>query len=182
MKIFELKDIGRSPSRMDFDKLANVNAHYLRQADADKLMSLLLPFLENELGAKPDELGLQRLKQGLPELTERAQTLIDLAKAGKFFLHHRPLTFDEKASQVLDDATRALIGEIRQALDGVNDFTHEKIEGALKEFSAQKDLKLGKVAMPFRAAITGTTQTPSIFHVAEILGKDETLARLNDVA
>ncbi|HYD17438.1 MAG TPA: glutamate--tRNA ligase [Patescibacteria group bacterium] len=182
MKIFELRDIGQSPSRMDFAKLANVNAHYLRAADDDRLMTLLVPFIEKELGSKPDEVGLQRLKHGLKDLKERAQTLIDLAKAGLFYLRQRPLPLTDDAAKVLDQPTRALIGEMKQALTALGDFKHEQIESALKEFSAKKDLKLGKVAMPLRAAITGTTNSPSVFHVAEILGKEETLARLSDVA
>ncbi|TAL27236.1 MAG: glutamate--tRNA ligase [Alphaproteobacteria bacterium] len=182
IRIFELEDIGRSPSRMDFAKLANVNAHYMKLCPDDRLIGLLMPFIEKELGSKPDEVGLQRLKHGLHDLKERAQTLIDLAKVGMFYLHKRPLPLDEQAAKVLDQPTRTLLGEMRQTLTGLSDFKHDKIETALKEFSAKKDLKLGKVAMPLRAAITGTTNSPSIFHVAEILGKDETLARLSDVA
>ena len=181
-QMFELTDIGRSPSRMDFAKLANVNGHYMRLASDDRLLSLLAPFLEKELGAKPDEVGLARLKRGLHDLKERAHTLIDLAKAGSFYLRHRPLPLTEDAAKVLDQPTRALIGEMKQALGTVTEFRHDAIETALKEFSVKKELKLGKVAMPLRAAITGSTNSPSVFHVAEILGKEETLARLGDVA
>jgi glutamyl-tRNA synthetase len=182
IKIFELKDIGRSPSRMDFAKLAHVNAHYMKQCPDDRLIGLLLPFIEQELGAKPDEVGLQRLKHGLKDLKERASTLIELAKAGLFYLRKRPLPLDEQAAKMLDQPTRALLGEMKQTLTGLSEFKHDKIETALKEFSAKKDLKLGKVMMPLRAAITGTTNSPSVVHIAEILGKDETLARLSDVA
>lgn len=167
---------------MDFQKLAHVNAHYMKQCTDDRLIALLLPFIEAELGAKPDEVGLQRLKTGLHDLKERATTLVELAKAGMFYLRKRPLPLDEQAAKVLDQPTRSLLGEMKQALTGLPEFKHDKIEHALKEFSAKKDLKLGKVAMPLRAAITGTTTSPSVFHVAEILGKDETLARLSDVA
>lgn len=182
IKLFTLEGIGRSPSRMDFAKLAHVNAHYLRLADDDTLMNLLTPHIEKELGATPDELGLARLKHGLPALKERAQTLIELAQAGLFFVRHRPLPLTEDAAKVLDQPTRAMVGEIRQALDHVADFKHDHIETALKNFASHKDLKLGKVAMPLRAAITGATNSPSVFQVAEILGKEETLARLSDVA
>jgi glutamyl-tRNA synthetase len=177
VKLFTLEGIGQSPSRMDFAKLAHVNAHYLRLAD-----DLLSPFLEKELGSRPDELGLARLKKGLPALKERAQTLIELAQAGLFFVRPRPLPLTEDAVRLLDQPTKTLIGEIKQKLSNLSDFRTEHIEGALKEYAAQKDLKLGKVAMPFRAAITGATNSPSVFHVAEILGKEETLARLSDVA
>jgi glutamyl-tRNA synthetase len=182
IKIFRLEDIGKSPSRMDFAKLASVNAHYMRQCSEDRLMALLLPFVEKALGKKPDEAGIQRLKKGLSGLKERASTLIELAQAGLFYVRPRPLVLDDQANQTLDEPARALLKEIRTILSGLNDFRGDTIEAALKEFSTQKELKLGKVAMPLRAALTGAANSPSIFHVAEILGKEETLARLGDVA
>src|SRR5690606_28620600 len=115
-------------------------------------------------------------------LKERASTLIELAQAGLFFVHPRPLPITEDAAKVLDADTRALLTEMKEQLASLSDFKAEKIETTLKEFGTTKGLKLGKVAMPLRAAITGTTNSPSIFHVAEILGKEETLARLSDVA
>lgn len=182
IKLFTLEGIGRSPSRMDFAKLAHVNAHYLKLADDDRVMTLLTPFIEKEIGDKANELGLARVKKALTALKERAQTLIELAQAGLFFMRQRPLPLTDDAAKVLDQPTRALIGELRGILDTVVDFKHDKIESALKDYAATKDLKLGKVAMPLRAAITGTTNSPSVFQVAEILGKEETLARLSDVA
>ncbi len=179
VRLFDLKDIGRSPSRIDFTKLASVNAHYMRQYPEEKLMTLLLPFIEKLLGEKPDEAGIKRLEKGLHDLKERAHTLKELAQAGLFYVHRRPLPINEAANKKLD---RPLLGEIRQSLASLEDFKSDTIEAALKEFSIQKELKLGKVAMPLRAALTGTTSSPSIFHVAEILGKEETLARLDDLA
>ncbi len=177
IKLFSLEGIGQSPSRMDFAKLASVNAHYMRQCPEYELMNLLLPFLEKALGEKPDDVGIERIRKGLHDLKERAHTLIELANAGLFYARHRPLPLDEAASKTID---RPLLGEIRQTLSGLTDFTSGTIETALKEFSTQKGLKLGKVAMPLRAALTGTTNSPSIFHVAEILGKEDVLGRLND--
>ena len=142
-------------------------------------MTLLLPFIEKLLGEKPDEAGIKRLEKGLHDLKERAHTLKELAQAGLFYVHRRPLPINEAANKKLD---RPLLGEIRQSLASLEDFKSDTIEAALKEFSIQKELKLGKVAMPLRAALTGTTSSPSIFHVAEILGKEETLARLDDLA
>ncbi len=182
INLFTLEGIGQSPSRMDFAKLANVNAHYMRACDDDRLITLTLPFIEQKLGRKPDDVGLQRMKKGLHDLKERAQTLIELADVSLFYLRHRPLPLDEQAGKLLDASTRALLGDVRSTLANLDDFKSDKIESKLKELATQKELKLGKVAMPLRAAITGTTNSPSIFHVAEILGKDETLARLSDVA
>lgn len=181
IKLFSLEGIGRSPSRMDFAKLASVNAHYMKQCGDDRLLTSTLPFIEKALGARPDDVGLQRFKKGLHDLKERTHTLIELAEAGLFYVKKRPLHLDDKASQMMDEPTRTLLGDMRQALAHISDFKSEKIESALKTLSEQKNLKLGKVAMPLRAAITGTTNSPSIFHVAEILGKEETLERLKDV-
>ena len=182
IRLFTLEGIGKSPSRMDFAKLAHVNAHYMRTADEDRLFELTVPFIEAELGAKPDAEGLQKFRQGIHALKERATTLIELAQAGLFFVRPRPLPLNDDAAKVLDDATRALLADMKSTLVSLDDFKAEQIESALKEFGTGKGLKLGKVAMPLRAAITGTTNSPSIFHVAEILGKEETLARLSDVA
>ncbi|MDE2337314.1 MAG: glutamate--tRNA ligase, partial [Alphaproteobacteria bacterium] len=181
INLFALEDIGRSPSRMDFAKLANLNAHYMRACGDDDLMARLSPFLEQALGEQPDETGLKRVKAGLHDLKERAETLIELAHAGLFYVRRRPLIPDEAADKVLDGAARQLLGDMRGALAGLESFTAETVETALKSFAAEKGLKLGKVAMPLRCALTGTTNSPSIFHVAEILERDETLARLDDI-
>ncbi len=182
IKLFSLSDLGVSPSRMDFAKLAHVNAHYIRQCPADRLMERVTPFIENILGEKPDELGLARFRKGLDDLRERAQTLIELAHAGIFYLKKRPLLLEPEAVKVLDDDARAVIADIRQTLGTLPDFSASAIEGSLKEFATARSLKLGKIAMPLRCAITGTTSSPSVFHVAEILGREETLSRLADVA
>ncbi len=182
IKLFSLSDLGVSPSRMDFAKLAHVNAHYIKQCPEDRLMERVLPFIEGQLGEKPDELGLKRFRAGLNDLRDRAQTLIELAHAGIFYLKKRPLLLEPDAAKTLDDDARKILSEVRQTLSTLPDFRAAAIEGSLKEFSTAKALKLGKIAMPLRCAITGTTSSPSVFHVAEILGREETLARLSDVA
>ncbi|MGH8486070.1 MAG: hypothetical protein ACRESP_16880, partial [Pseudomonas sp.] len=141
-----------------------------------------LPFIEGQLGEKPDELGLKRFRAGLNDLRDRAQTLIELAHAGIFYLKKRPLLLEADAVKTLDQDARSILSEVRQTLSTLPDFRAAAIEGSLKEFSTAKALKLGKIAMPLRCAITGTTSSPSVFHVAEILGREETLARLSDVA
>lgn len=181
VQLFKLEDIGRSPSRMDFTKLASVNAHYMRHCPEETLMTLVLPFIEKALGGKPSAGSLQWFRLGLHDLKERAHTLIELAEAGLFYVRPRPLPLNEQAAQTLDAPARALLKEVRQILAHLNVFKSDTIEAALKEYATHKTLKLGKIAMPLRAALTGTANSPSIFHVAEILGKDETLARLKDV-
>ncbi len=133
IKLFRLEDIGQSPSRMDFTKLAHVNAHYMRLLPEDELMTLLLPFVEQALGEKPDEVGLQRLKKGLHDLKERAHTLVELAQAGLFYVRRRPLVLDEQASKTLDATSRALLGEMSRTLVSLSDFRSDTVETALKE-------------------------------------------------
>jgi len=182
INLFTLDGIGRSPSRMDFAKLAHVNAHYLRACGDERLMALVLPFIKKELGAIPSAQGLRWFQAGLGGLKERAQTLIDLVKAGLFYVCARPLPMTEDAQKALDADARAALKDVTSLLQALNDFTVAAIEAALKDYATQKGLKLGKVAMPLRAALTGTTSSPSVFHVAEILGRDETLARLKDIS
>ncbi|MDD9901538.1 MAG: glutamate--tRNA ligase [Alphaproteobacteria bacterium] len=182
IKLFTLEDIGRSPSRMDFAKLAYVNAHYMRDSSDDTLMELTLPFIEEALEHKPDETGLARFRAGLTDLKDRAETLAELAHAGLFYVRPRPLPLDAAAAALMDAPAQGVIRDIHGVLDTVKDFSNDNIEKALKDYAKKKGLKLGKVAMPLRAALTGTTSSPSVFHVAEILGREETLARLSDIA
>ncbi len=178
---FNLEHIGKSPSRFDFAKLNSLNGHYIRHSDDDRLIGQIMPFGEKALGHKPDELGLSRLKAFMPELKQRPETLVQLAENSLFLLRHRPLVFNAEAAKALDPDAKKTLTELRQTLSSLPAFKSADIEGAIKEFSKQKDLKMGKVAMPFRAAITGTTNTPSVFHVAELFGRDETLARMDEV-
>ena len=181
IKLFTLEDIGKSPSRMDFAKLAHVNAHYMRQMPEYELLNTLIPIIEKELGENIDDVGAERLKKGMHDIKERAQTLVELAHAGLFYVRPRPLFLDEEAVKLLDEPTLTLLAEIKELLSILENFTSANIQDALKAFSKEKGLKLGKVAMPLRAVLTGTTSSPSIFNVAEILGKEEVIARIGDV-
>jgi glutamyl-tRNA synthetase len=175
---FDLDHVHRSPARFDFAKLENVNAHYMKEADNQRLVDLVVPFIEKK-GLKVDDLGRQRLLAGMDELKNRAKTLLQMADEGAFYCKSVPLDFDEKAKANLDPAVLKILADKFNQLEN---FTPESIESACKEVA--NDLqggKLGKVAMPLRAALTGTTVSPSVFHAAVILGKDETLARLNNI-
>lgn len=175
---FDLDHVHRSPARFDFAKLENVNAHYMKEADSQRLVDLVVPFIEKK-GIKVDDLGRQRLLAGMDELKNRAKTLLQMADEGAFYCKSVPLDFDDKAKANLDPSVLRILADKFNQLEN---FTPESIEAACKEVA--NDLqggKLGKVAMPLRAALTGTTVSPSVFHAAVILGKDETLARLNNI-
>ena len=182
---FDLPQIGRSPARFDFAKLESLNGHYIRQsADADLLGAIdqLLPHIADggKLAARmtPD-LRRQWLK-AMPSLKERAKTLLDLIDGAKFLLTDRPLPMDDKAAALLTPDAKTLLADIAAELATVEPWTSETTEQAVRTFAERKGAKLGAIAQPLRAALTGRTTSPGIFEVLAVLGKAESLARVAD--
>jgi glutamyl-tRNA synthetase len=182
---FDLPQIGRAPARFDFAKLENLSGHYIRSTADDDLLGAidrLLPHLAggDAIAAKmTPELRRQWL-QAMPSLKERAKTLVDLIDGAYFLLADRPLLLDDKASALLTPEARTMLGEIADKLGGVEPWTAEATEQAVRTFAEQRGIKLGAVAQPMRGALTGRTTSPGIFEVLTVLGKAESLARLND--
>jgi glutamyl-tRNA synthetase len=175
---FNLDHIGKSASRFDFDKLNNLNAHYLKTATNERLLTLVTPIME-KYGAHIDDTSKQRLLKGMDALKDRAKSLNDIAEEGAFYAKQPPFVFTEKAEKSLDKEILAFVAEKVGALA---ELTEENVQDLCKEVANDhKEGKLGKVAMPLRAALTGTTVSPSIFEAAAILGKDEVLKRLKYV-
>jgi glutamyl-tRNA synthetase len=179
---FDLTGIGRSPSRFDFAKLGNVNGHYLRGAGNDRLVELALPKIESTLGHSVDAAGMIRLAKGMDGLKLRAKTLVELTDAAMIYVRSRPLQLDPKAAAVLTAEARRTLSANAAVLREVGDWRAPVLEQADRQFAERHGLKLGQVAQPKRAALTGSTTSPPIYEVMEILGRDETLARLSDVA
>jgi len=182
---FDIDDIGRSAARFDFQKLESLNGHYIRGKDAPELLATLesaLPFLpEGEaFAASLTEAKRLQLLAALPQLKERAKTLNDLIAGAAFIFAERPLPVDEAAAALLGPEGRAILRDAHPVLGSATDWNHMSLEAALKEFAAGKGLKLGKVAQPLRAALTGKATSPGIFDVLAILGRDESLARIAD--
>jgi glutamyl-tRNA synthetase len=182
---FDLPQVGRSPARFDFAKLESINGHYMRESpDADLLAEIerVLPHIAGgaELAAKltPDLRG--KLLAAMPGLKERAKTLLELIDGARFLTSGRPIALDEKATALLTPEARIMLGEIVTDLDGVEPWTAAQAEQALRTFAERKGAKLGSVAQPLRAALTGRTTSPGIFDVLAVLGKPESLARLRD--
>jgi glutamyl-tRNA synthetase len=182
---FDLPQIGRSPARFDFAKLESINGHYMRETpDADVLVEIerVLPHIAGgaELAAKltPELRG--KLLAAMPGLKERAKTLLELVDGARFLTSGRPIVLDDKAAALLTPDARAMLGEIVADLEGVEPWTAAQAEQALRTFAERKAAKLGSVAQPLRAALTGRTTSPGIFDVLAVLGKPESLARLRD--
>ncbi|TWA65844.1 glutamyl-tRNA synthetase [Azospirillum brasilense] len=179
---FNLEGIGRSPSRFDFAKLENLNAHYMRQADDARLVGLAAPRLEAELGRALTESERDLLTRAMNGLKQRARTVVDLAQSARFYLAARPLAMDDKAAALLDEKGRGVLADLTARFEAEADFTAAALEGLVRAFAEERGEKLGKIAQPLRAALTGSTVSPPIFEVAELLGRAETLARMKDAA
>ena len=182
---FDLPQVGRSQARFDFAKLESINGHYMRETpDRDLLAQIdrVLPHIAGgaELAAKLNAELRAKLLAAMPGLKERAKTLVELLDGARFLTSGRPLVLDEKAAALLTAEARAVLGEIATELEVVEPWTAEQAEQALRTFAERKGAKLGSVAQPLRAALTGRTTSPGIFDVLAVLGKSESLARLRD--
>jgi glutamyl-tRNA synthetase len=184
---FDLPQIGRSPARFDFAKLESLNGHYIRSATDDELVAAIrnvLPHVANgaELAAKLTPDMEAKLRAAMGGLKERAKTLVELIDSAKFLYAGRPLALDERAAALLTAEARSLMGKLAARLGAVEPWSAEATEAAVRTFAEREGVKLGAVAQPLRAALTGRTTSPGIFEVLAVLGKAESMARLGDQA
>ena len=184
---FDLPQIGRSPARFDFAKLESLNGHYIRQTgDAELVAAIerLLPHLADGavLAGKLTPPVRAQFLAVMASLKERAKTLLDIIDGASFLLADRPLVLDEKAAALLTAEARALLRDLAPRLAAVEPWTAAATEPAVRDFADERGLKLGAVAQPLRAALTGRTTSPGIFEVLTVVGKAESLARIADQA
>jgi glutamyl-tRNA synthetase len=182
---FDLPQIGRSPARFDFAKLESLNGRYIRSSDdADLIATLegLLPHIAGgqELASKMTPALRGKLLTAMPALKERAKTLVELFEATRFLWASRPLDLNEQAKALLTCEAKSVIAALLPELAAVAEWTPPAIEAVVRGYAERAALKLGAVAQPLRAALTGRTTSPPIFDVLAVLGKDESLARLRD--
>ncbi len=178
---FELDGIGRSPSRFDMAKLTSLNGHYIRQSTDERLAGLVVPRLEGLVGRTLDEADKRRLIEAMPSLKDRAKTLLDLAEGAVFYVARRPLRLDDKAAKQLDGAGKETLAAFAQSLAAVRNWRQDTLEDEARRFVEAGGLKLGTLAQPLRAALSGSTVSPPIFEVMQILGREECLGRIGDV-
>ena len=171
---FDLDHVGKSPSRFDFKKLENLNGHYIREADDGRLADLVGP----RLGLSGDQREL--LVRAMPELKARAHDLNQLAEGARFLFASRPLELDEAAAALLSPEAGALLSSAHRALAALAEWDEASLEAAIREVAESNGVKLGKLAQPLRAALTGRTTSPGIFDVLALLGREESLARIAD--
>ncbi|HJE24307.1 MAG TPA: glutamate--tRNA ligase [Methylorubrum populi] len=182
---FDLKAIGRSAARFDFTKLESLNGLYIRgSADA-----ALVDAIEAILPARGPERGLpttltpalrEKLVAAMPGLKERAKTLVELLDSAYYLYAARPLALDAKAEALLAGDAPERLRALLPALEALPDWTAAATEAAVRAFAEREGVKLGQIAQPLRAALTGRATSPPVFDVLAVLGRDEALGRLRD--
>jgi len=178
---FDLDGVGRAPAQFDFAKLDSINAHYIREAEDSRLVRLVAERLQAESGRPLSDRERERLLKAMPGLKPRAKTIVELAEKARFYVTQRPIRPAPDAAKLLSDEARGLLCALETGLAGT-EWQATALEQKLRDFAAAKGVKLGAVAQPLRAALTGTTASPGIFEVMEVLGPDETLGRIADAA
>ena len=185
IEAFDLAHVGRSAARFDFAKLENMNGHYIRASTDDELLAALesslphLPHGEKVLG-KLDAAMRKKLRAAMPGLKERAKTLVELLDGANFLFADRPLSMDAKASAILEANGRTHLRALIPRFTALSHWQAASLEAVVRDYAAEIKVKLGDVAQPLRAALTGRATSPGIFEVLEVLGREESLARLQD--
>ena len=182
---FDLAHVGRSAARFDFAKLEHMNGHYMRASGDEELLAALiasLPYLPNGRSVidKIDAAMKAKLLAAMPGLKERAKTLVELLEGAMFLFASRPLALDDKAAGILDDKGRGHLAELLPRLSALSEWTAAATEAVVRVYVEEHRVKLGQVAQPLRAALTGRATSPGIFDVLEVLGREESLGRLED--
>jgi glutamyl-tRNA synthetase len=180
---FGLEALNKGAARFDFVKLENINGHYIRSATPERLYQVMRDTAA-ELGRKADATGLEKHRDtvlaALPELQPRAKTVVELIDLAQFVYASRPIAIDPAAAGQLTPESRRLVAEFAAQLASLDEWAVPVIDAAARGFAEARGLKLGKLAQPLRAALTGRTVSPGIFEVMVLIGRQETLTRLAD--
>ena len=176
---FDLSGVGKAPARLDLDKLAHVNAHWIRLAEDDRLAKLTLDVhLTRGHALGPDDEA--RLLRAMPFVKDRAKTTLELADQTAFVLKTRPLTIDEKGRTLLSDEAGDRIGRLRDRLNLFASWDVFALDAELKAFAEEEAVGFGKIGPNVRAALTGGASSPDIARTLAALGREESLGRLDD--
>jgi glutamyl-tRNA synthetase len=177
IQLFDIDAVGRAASRMDYAKLTHLNGVWLRQADDARLSADVLRRLAGRPGLVLNDDVAERVLALMPGLKERAKTLVELADSAAFLARVPPLPMDAKAAALLTDDAKATLRGIAPAL-AETDFSVPALDAALRAYAEVTGKKLGQVAQPLRAALTGSTVSPGIDATLAALGRNEALARI----
>jgi len=175
---FDFSAVGKSPARMDYKKLDNLNGHYIRETDNAALVAEVTAFAARQIPPRIlSEKARERLLAAMPPLKERAKTLVQLDQGAEFLYTDGPRDLDAGAAKILTPEARAVMARILPVLEAT-DWSGPALEAAARAFAEAGGLKLGDVAQPLRAALTGKTTSPPLFEMLALLGREESLIRL----
>jgi glutamyl-tRNA synthetase len=177
---FDLGAVGRAPARFDFAKLDNLNGHYIRKAADDDLAELVAAQRQATTGYALDGDAQERLRRAMPSLKQRAKTINELTDNAMFYVIERPLELSQKALKLLPEEGRARLGRLLPLLADLDDWSEAALEAQVRAFAEAEDCKLGQIAQPLRAALSGSHASPGIFEVMAVLGRGESLGRIAD--
>lgn len=180
-QVFDLGGINKAPARLDFDKMASINAHYLHNADNDRLADLVLAYIRKAKTWPMDTQAQQRVRKAMEIIKKRAKTISDLAEQSYFLVRERPIPLSGKVEKPLKGDALPRLARLREVLESQADWQVETLERELQAFAGVEGVGFGKVGQPLRAALTGGASAPDLGAVCALLGKKETLARLDDV-
>ena len=173
IKWFDISGLGKSPSRLDFDKMKNINAQYLRKCDNSVLLEMILSRYSDL-----SDVSKNSIKEAIESMKPRSELITDLYKLAEMFIFEKPLSISEEAKKVIAECDEVLKQQIIEAIEGVEEFIKENIQWALKDIAKNNDLKLGGLMKYVRAYVAGRISSPSVFEMMAILGKEETISRL----
>ena len=175
---FDFSAVGKSPARMDYKKLDNLNGHYIRETDDAALVAEVTAFAARETPPRIlSQKARDRLRAAMGSLKERAKTLVQLDQGAEFLYTDGPRDLDAGAAKILTPDARALMARALPVLEAT-DWSGPALEAAARAFAETSGLKLGDVAQPLRAAVTGKTTSPPLFEMLALLGREESLIRL----
>lgn len=178
---FDLDGIGKGAARLDFKKLDHVSGQHIAMANPDALISQVQDFLDATSQDKLSDEQVNGLAQSLDFVRTGAKTLPQLIEKARFILTSRPIERDEKAENALDDVSRGILAELTPQLQTAS-WNREELETILNASAEAHGIKFGKLAAPLRAALAGRAASPSVFDMMLVLGRDESIARLNEAS
>ncbi len=176
---FDLKGIGKSPARLDMKKLENLSAQHIARIDDASLVAQISAYLDAAGKPALTDRQITGLTEAMYCLKDRARSFPDLLEKGHFILTKRPIERDEKSDKVLDAVSKSILNELTPQLQNAS-WTREALEEVANAVAAANDVKFGKLASPLRAALAGRSVTPSIFDMMLVLGREETVLRLQE--
>jgi glutamyl-tRNA synthetase len=179
IEYFTFENVGRAAAVFNPEKLLWLNSQYIMKSSSEKLAELVIPFLLKEHVITQDQqLDRAWLSRAVATLKERSKTLIELASSLRYYIAE-DVAYEEKAAKkFLNEESRELLSELKDGLQAMDNFTEQELERLFRSLAEKHDIKLGKIAQPVRVALTGGTQSPGIFEVLDVMGREKVIKRL----